>query len=477
MNDLTPMYPPPSEGLHDPLESEPITLPKPVKKPIGNRLVDLISRLADNSIDARVQSGDLTPQEAWYKRGGRRTAEGQLAAAQRSQGLAGLLLPIAALATVGRGKGTDLTPIANWASQAAARTDQLARNVIDERTLRNKEQAEEDELARQEARRASYAQAAEEMMAGTPGEIGYGFTGNEIKKGSGGLPEEFAYMKPFLNATIKEDPEYAIKLLLQMMKPKTGAEAQRPLTEEEQAYLADRPVAEREYAADKPGDWRKMAGSQGYQSERFETGMGQRQYEQGVTESEAKYRRMNALADDWQANPTRKALAEAFRNYSVAKSAYQSILNDPKKAGVADQAIIMAFNKILDPTSVVREAEYNRTGEDLPLFNRWVSEFKRLTVGGRIDPASRKRAMDLMAEINDQMKKNYKEARVSAEARSRSQGIDPKSWMEEIPTSMRNVKGVLTDIPQFDSEAAARAAGYGAGDRVKLKGIGTVELE
>lgn len=48
----------------------------------------------------------------------------------------------------------------------------------------------------------------------------------------------------------------------------------------------------------------------------------------------------------------------------------------------ASQGVITAFNKLLDPTSVVRESEYARSAEGLALINRVEGQYARMTQGG-----------------------------------------------------------------------------------------------
>lgn len=58
-------------------------------------------------------------------------------------------------------------------------------------------------------------------------------------------------------------------------------------------------------------------------------------------------------------------------------------LSDPNKNKVAvDQSIITTFNKMLDPSSVVRESEYARTPQDMAILNRIKGKLDKLSTGG-----------------------------------------------------------------------------------------------
>lgn len=56
--------------------------------------------------------------------------------------------------------------------------------------------------------------------------------------------------------------------------------------------------------------------------------------------------------------------------------------NNGESIAAASQGVITAFNKLLDPTSVVRESEYARSAEGLALISRVEGQYSRLTQGG-----------------------------------------------------------------------------------------------
>lgn len=80
---------------------------------------------------------------------------------------------------------------------------------------------------------------------------------------------------------------------------------------------------------------------------------------------------------------------ETVKDYQVIKnqvSAMDSLVNkidtDKNSATALDQGLITLFNKITDPQSVVRESEYERTPQNLPLFNAFGGAFQKLEKGG-----------------------------------------------------------------------------------------------
>lgn len=57
-------------------------------------------------------------------------------------------------------------------------------------------------------------------------------------------------------------------------------------------------------------------------------------------------------------------------------------LEEGKPLNAQSQAVIIGFNKLIDPTSVVRESEYARTPEGASLVNRLEGKIQQLTQGG-----------------------------------------------------------------------------------------------
>ena len=129
--------------------------------------------------------------------------------------IAPLLLGAAELAGTG-GKSLDATN-KFVADQRAYRSTEDARRI-----QQLKEQEYARNIADKQKRKDTYSKAAGEMMSGTPG-----------------IPQDYEYMKPFLDASMQEDPEDAVKLLLQIMKPK-AKEGTIPLTRAEQTWLVDK---------------------------------------------------------------------------------------------------------------------------------------------------------------------------------------------------------------------------------------------
>jgi hypothetical protein len=73
-----------------------------------------------------------------------------------------------------------------------------------------------------------------------------------------------------------------------------------------------------------------------------------------------------------------------------------------------DQALITLFNKLTDPTSVVRESEYARTPENIPYFNAIKGKANKILEGGAGLTQAERNALIKMAR---DMNKGYSELR------------------------------------------------------------------
>ncbi len=94
--------------------------------------------------------------------------------------------------------------------------------------------------------------------------------------------------------------------------------------------------------------------------------------------TQQRYQAINGMQDDW-----RKVEAphrEIQRQFNLMQTGLQRFKAGDKIGG--SQAVLVTFQKILDPTSVVRESEYDRSPEGLGLLERMRGSMQRLTSGG-----------------------------------------------------------------------------------------------
>ena len=84
-------------------------------------------------------------------------------------------------------------------------------------------------------------------------------------------------------------------------------------------------------------------------------------------------------------NTVAKDTRKAVNQIDLMNTSFEALIADPEnedKLNAASQGILVVFQKMLDPTSVVRESEYARSGTGLSLAGRIQGFMKKLEAGG-----------------------------------------------------------------------------------------------
>lgn len=116
---------------------------------------------------------------------------------------------------------------------------------------------------------------------------------------------------------------------------------------------------------------------------------------------------------DSQARRARAALAESLKSGSN---------NTP-----VDQTVITTFNKILDPTSVVRESEYARTPQDMAVLNRLKGSMEKIAKGGAgLDRETRAAMLRMVENFHNVSSEQYNATVENYSEIARRNGFDPK---------------------------------------------------
>jgi hypothetical protein len=155
------------------------------------------------------------------------------------------------------------------------------------------------------------------------------------------------------------------------------------------------------------------------------------------------------LQDDW-----RKAHGPAQITAVAAAKMDEALAQFAVSPGAAAETVRVNFEKILDPNSVVREAEYNRQGEGLSIFNRMDGLWQKYIQGGGNVPLPVLQEFVSLAKRLAAVEENYtanERARITATAREYQ--IDPA----RILGSVQGVGGVGAPPP-----SVTPAAGPGA---------------
>ena len=99
-----------------------------------------------------------------------------------------------------------------------------------------------------------------------------------------------------------------------------------------------------------------------------------------------------------------------------------------------DQGLITMYNKLTDPNSVVRESEYARTPENLPLVNRIEGAITKIGQGGAGLTNDDRKALVLGAKIiGNERGKTFSTRRQEYVGLAEEYGIDPEIIVGTIP--------------------------------------------
>lgn len=140
----------------------------------------------------------------------------------------------------------------------------------------------------------------------------------------------------------------------------------------------------------------------------------------------------SALRKEFNALPEVKNYKELSRQMGLMRAAYERI-GDAKGKGFIDQTLITTFNKILDPTSVVRESEYARTPEGVALLNRIEGKIKQFSEGGvGLTDRDRAELMQTAEALYARGEEPYRNVKNYYTFVAKEGGHDPRTVVEDI---------------------------------------------
>lgn len=145
------------------------------------------------------------------------------------------------------------------------------------------------------------------------------------------------------------------------------------------------------------------------------------------------------LRKEVQALPIVKNFNTVKMNYENALQAYKMAdgSNNPQWP---DQVMIVTFNKLIDPNSVVMPAEFNRSAEGASLIERIKGYIQRLGAGGTISKESREQLYSMIGRLYNVAENNYKSRmdylRNQYES-YRQYGIDPERIIQDAEAETR----------------------------------------
>jgi len=116
----------------------------------------------------------------------------------------------------------------------------------------------------------------------------------------------------------------------------------------------------------------------------------------------------NKLTDLVLKSQTYKSFNEIERQFGQMQRAFEQLERGEIGPGVADEAIILTFEKILDPGSVVREGEFARVASGLGFSRATKAAFQKALKGGQgIDNLGRESVIKLAEQLRDAAKENF----------------------------------------------------------------------
>lgn len=130
-----------------------------------------------------------------------------------------------------------------------------------------------------------------------------------------------------------------------------------------------------------------------------------------------------AIAKDTQART--EGAREMARQAQLIDQSYNNIVKGGDRS-LNTQAIITSFNKILDPSSVVRESEYDRTAEGQSLLAQLEGKVQNIASGGAgVTDATLKEAANIAKLYLDGARKSIEAQNKRAQAMAAQFGLNP----------------------------------------------------
>lgn len=135
-----------------------------------------------------------------------------------------------------------------------------------------------------------------------------------------------------------------------------------------------------------------------------------------------KFQATQAIAKDTE---TRTAKAQEIVRQAGIMNGALSGVDTAKDLNIITQAVVATFNKILDPTSTVREGEYDRTAQGQSLLSSIQGKFENLTKGGGgITADTLKEAGDLANKYLEGAKKSIQTQNERAQSLAEQFGLN-----------------------------------------------------
>jgi len=149
----------------------------------------------------------------------------------------------------------------------------------------------------------------------------------------------------------------------------------------------------------------------------------------------------------------------------------KALSGDVQNKVALDQGLITMYNKLTDPNSVVRESEYARTPENLPVINRIQGALQKVEKGGAGLTNKDREALVLGAKIiADERGKTYNSTLQEYQDLAGGYNLDPKLTLRGMKQHSNFLGGGMANIRSFNSEAEAESANLPPGTIIMING-------
>jgi len=186
-------------------------------------------------------------------------------------------------------------------------------------------------------------------------------------------------------------------------------------------------------------DFQKLSPSEQSQYMKFEQEKNPKRFVINTSNTELTQKQkldtQTTLRKEFNARPEIKEYNQVQPKFaSLEKALVESQTTGNKVA--SDQAMITLFNKITDPTSVVRESEYARTPANLALINRLKGKVEKVMTGGAgLTDADRNAIMSMVRQFKSGYQELFNNTAREYTDYARGYGIDPTMIIGERRTS------------------------------------------
>ena len=161
---------------------------------------------------------------------------------------------------------------------------------------------------------------------------------------------------------------------------------------------------------------------------------------------ESKFKDERALAKEFTAHPVVKTYLEIRPQLGRAKAAIDKARTDVGSMNAADQTLITVLNKVLDPSSVVRESEYARTPQGMSLINRLEGKWENLKSGGAgLNIEEREAIFEMVSKLYNVSEKLYKDEVKYYRGIAEDYGFDPDRITRKNSNAVKTVQELSDD--------------------------------